>query len=123
MCIQKRGGGDDVITAGSRHPSATRAYSTRHWVMMGIDGYSAFAWNAFIDGPGLGGEQAKSDNMCIGSCSQLFGEPGQCLKLEGIAIRRRLASLQYLAARPKKEHDNVNKEGEGVIFCCNWISL
>ena len=28
-------------------------------------------------------------------------------------------AVRYLAARPKKEHDNVKKEGEGVIFCCN----
>ena len=36
MCVQKRrlDKSDDVITAESRHRSATRAYSTRHWVMM-----------------------------------------------------------------------------------------
>ena len=42
-------------------------------------GYSAFAWNAFLDGLGLGGEDINSDSMRIGSCGQLLGA-GQRLK-------------------------------------------
>ncbi|KAF8973583.1 hypothetical protein BDZ97DRAFT_1751608 [Flammula alnicola] len=43
-------------------------------------GYSAFAWNALLDGLGLGGEEANSDSMRIGSCGQLLAA-GQRLKL------------------------------------------
>jgi len=43
-------------------------------------GYSAFAWNALLDGLGLGDEERNSDSMRIGSCAQLLGA-GMRIKL------------------------------------------
>ena len=78
-------------------------------------GYSAFAYNAFLDGLGLGGEEANSDSMRIGSCAQLLGA-GQRLKLfihgGGDSYKTSGFAGRYLAARPKKEQENAKKEGE-----------
>ena len=78
-------------------------------------GYSAFAWNAFIDGLGLGGVEANSDSMRIGSCAQLLGA-GQRLKLHihggGDSHKTPGFAGRYLKARPKKEQENAKKEGE-----------
>ena len=78
-------------------------------------GYSAFAWNAFIDGLELGDAEANSDSMRIGSCAQLLGA-GQRLKLRihGGGDRHKTAGFagRYLAAMPKKEQEVANKKGE-----------
>ena len=82
-------------------------------------GYSAFAWNAFLDGlgPGLWDTEpaVNSDSMRIGSCAQLLGA-GQRLKLfiHGGGDSRKMSGFagRYLAARPKKEQENAKKEGE-----------
>jgi hypothetical protein len=76
-------------------------------------GYSAFAWNAFIDGLGLDAE-ANSDSMCIGSCAQLLGA-GQRLKLHihgGDSHKTSGFAGRYLEAWPKKEQEDAKKEGE-----------
>ena len=78
-------------------------------------GYSAFAWNAFIDGLGLGGEEVNSDSMRIGSCAQLLGA-GQRLKLRiyggGDSHKTPGFAGRYLEARPEKEQEDAKKEGE-----------
>ena len=78
-------------------------------------GYSAFAWNAFIDGLGLGDVETNSDSMRIGSCAQLLGA-GQRLKLRihGGGDRHKTSGFagRYLEARPKKEQEGAKKEGE-----------
>ena len=77
-------------------------------------GYSAFAWNALLDGLGLGGEERNSDSMRIGSCAQLLGA-GMRIKLHvhgggeehptpGFAGR-------YLDARPMHERAEWQKNG------------
>ena len=78
-------------------------------------GYSSFAWNAFIDGLGLGDAEANSDSMRIGSCAQLLGA-GQRLKLRihggGDSHKTSGFAGRYLEARPKKEQEDAKKEGE-----------
>ena len=77
-------------------------------------GYSAFAWNAFIDGLGLAAE-ANSDSMRIGTCAQLLGA-GQRLKLRihggGDTHKTSGFAGRYLEARPEKEQEDAKKEGE-----------
>ena len=77
-------------------------------------GYSAFAWNAFIDGLELADLETNSDSMRIGSCAQLLGA-GQRLKLRIHGGDRHKTSGfagRYLEARPKKEQESAKKEGE-----------
>jgi hypothetical protein len=78
-------------------------------------GYSAFAWNAFIDGLGLGDLGKNSDSMRIGSCAQLLGA-GQRLKLRihggGNSHKTPGFAGRYLEAMPKKEQEGAKKEGE-----------
>ena len=78
-------------------------------------GYSAFAWNAFIDGLELGDLGTNSDSMRIGSCAQLLGA-GQRLKLfihgGGDSHKTPGFAGQYLVARPKKEQEDAKKKGE-----------
>ncbi|PPQ70943.1 hypothetical protein CVT25_013292 [Psilocybe cyanescens] len=78
-------------------------------------GYSAFAWNALLDGLGLVGEETNSDSMRIGSCSQLLAA-GQRLKLRihGGGDNHETPGFagRYLKAGPKKEIDLAQKEGE-----------
>ncbi|KAF8892811.1 hypothetical protein CPB84DRAFT_1783599 [Gymnopilus junonius] len=82
-------------------------------------GYSAFAWNALLDGLGLDGEENPiSDSMRIGSCGQLLAA-GQRLKLRvhgggdkhstpGFAGRY----LQALPTKSGKEKEKGRREGE-----------
>ena len=78
-------------------------------------GYSAFAWNAFIDGLELGDAEENSDSMRIGSCAQLLGA-GQRLKLRihggGDSHKTPGFAGRYLEARPEKEQEDAKKEGE-----------
>jgi len=78
-------------------------------------GYSAFAWNAFIDGLGLGDGEANSDSMRIGSCAQLLGA-GQRLKLHihggGDSHKTSGFAGRYLEAKPEKEQEDARREGE-----------
>ena len=78
-------------------------------------GYSAFAWNAFLDGLELADLGANSDSMRIGSCAQLLGA-GQRLKLHihGGGDRHKTPGFagRYLVAMPEKEQEDAKKKGE-----------
>jgi len=78
-------------------------------------GYSAFAWNALLDGLSLGEEeQPNSDSMRIGSCGQLLGA-GQRLKLRihGGGDKHATPGFagRYLQGQPPKNEEE-KKEGE-----------
>ncbi|KAF8071722.1 hypothetical protein FPV67DRAFT_1411255 [Lyophyllum atratum] len=77
-------------------------------------GYSAFAWNALLDGLGLGCEERNSDSMRIGSCAQLLGA-GMRIKLHllggGESHSTPGFAGSYLEARPKDKKAEWEKKG------------
>lgn len=77
-------------------------------------GYSAFAWNALIDGLGLGGEGVNSDSMRIGSCAQLLAG-GQRIKLHllgrGDEYPTKGFAGGYLQAQPANKRAEWEKGG------------
>ncbi|PPQ75288.1 hypothetical protein CVT26_015261 [Gymnopilus dilepis] len=78
-------------------------------------GYSAFAWNAFLDGLSLGEDGSPiSDSMRIGSCGQLLAA-GQRLKLRILGGGDKKATPgfagRYLQGQPPK-NDEDKKAGE-----------
>ncbi|CAA7269141.1 unnamed protein product [Cyclocybe aegerita] len=83
-------------------------------------GYSPFAWNALLDGLGLG-DEAESDSMRIGACAQLLGA-GNRIKLfrSGGGNEKPTPGFagRYLDARPKKERSEWEKGGQ-----IDWTSF
>ncbi|CAA7269146.1 unnamed protein product [Cyclocybe aegerita] len=77
-------------------------------------GYSAFAWNALLDGLGLGGEERNSDSMRIGACAQLLGA-GRRIKLHllGGGEERHTPGFagRHLDAQPKEKRADWEKNG------------
>lgn len=80
-------------------------------------GYSAFAWNAFLNGLGLdeGEPEPISDSMRIGSCAQLLGAGGRLkLRIYGGGDQHKTPGFagRYLVAAPKGEQEKCKKDGE-----------
>ena len=100
---------DDVLSGDYDNSWISASLGDARLYALGY-GYSAFAWNAFLDGLGLGGEEENSDSMRIGSCAQLLGA-GQRLKLRkhggGDRCKTPGFAGRYLVAMPKKEQEEA----------------
>ncbi|KJA16920.1 hypothetical protein HYPSUDRAFT_79830 [Hypholoma sublateritium FD-334 SS-4] len=80
-------------------------------------GYSAFAWNALLNGLGLdeGEPEPISDSMRIGSCAQLLGAGGRLkLRIYGGGDQHKTPGFagRYLVAAPTGEQEKYKRDGE-----------